>query len=535
MKFFQLSKIKILKPFNFMTSKKRKPEANDYREVCNQITLLDARKATLNQIKMEMEAAQVFVRPQNKNFKNNHFDRRKSEFKQTDLITFFKQDPQKIAASIMMNIFETAWNILAHEESDKKSNDIISPLTQEPKKIKVLNRYPQKLKKEAIDYLNEYGLHATFLYYGRVIPRSTLHDWSKVMKSSQKPGRKTPFELLEDYLFTWFLIQRARKLPIRDTDVQKKALIYSKRILLDEEILLKVEEKTLYENFSASAGWLDKFKQRHKICSRFFTTVCTKSKEDIVKALTNYFEELNNKMKDLRPNFIYNMDETAIFMELNTGHTLELKSKKVVSRLSSGKEKERFTLAISACSNGSLLPPFVIFKTAKPKGKTDKDYPSNEIAKLDPDVQKALDRLGGMAVQNYSGWNTKRIMKEYYIPFYAKTSHKNSLLVMDNHSSHVCQDTTNELDKKEINYIFLAPNTTPITQPIDINLTAAIKSKIKKYFHDWLIDNEDKVITYNEKKKKYKFISPTKSLIMTWILKAYEELDARLVAKSKQN
>lgn len=72
-----------------------------------------------------------------------------------------------------------------------------------------------------------------------------------------------------------------------------------------------------------------------------------------------------------------------------------------------------------------------------------------------------------------------------------------------------------------------------LTQPVDIQIVRAIKGRIRSSFEDWLIENEDKVVTYNADKKKYKFLSPTNDQIFDWIMKAYDEVDGRLVMQSK--
>jgi len=47
----------------------------------------------------------------------------------------------------------------------------------------------------------------------------------------------------------------------------------------------------------------------------------------------------------------------------------------------------------------------------------------------------------------------------------------------------------------------LAPNTTSISQPVDVGIGGVIKGKIKNYFEEWVIDNweNDDFVKYNEK------------------------------------
>ena len=237
--------------------------------------------------------------------------------------------------------------------------------------------------------------------------------------------------------------------------------------------------------------------------------------------------------EEIKPTHIYNMDEVGVFFELSHNHTLDLKGKKIIGKFSSGKSKERVTVMVTACWDGTLLPPVLIFKTTRAKGDKERAYPKNEYAKLDKDTESKLKAQGGMALQNYTAWCTQRVMKEFYIPYFQRKASKKHMLIMDNFSAHSCDGTIESLEKKNINYLFLAPNTTPITQPVDISIGGTLKCKIKKYFEEWLIENNEKVLTFNNTKKKYQFLSPNRNQIVEWILKAYSEIDRNLVIESR--
>jgi len=137
-----------------------------------------------------------------------------------------------------------------------------------------------------------------------------------------------------------------------------------------------------------------------------------------------------------------------------------------------------------------------------------------------------------LAYNTYSGWNNKRIMQKYFIPYFTQHSARESLLILDNHGSHVADVVTNEFEKSNINCLHLAPNTTAITQPVDVEIGATIKGRIKGYFEEWIVDswdNKKDFFKYNEKKKKYTYQAPTKELIVGWILRAYEETSKRTI------
>lgn len=210
-----------------------------------------------------------------------------------------------------------------------------------------------------------------------------------------------------------------------------------------------------------------------------------------------------------------------------------MKNRSEICCWSSGKDKQRITLVVTIASNGEMLPPFVILKVSKPRNKAFSDIPPNKIPKFDADTDKMLKRIGAAVVNTYSGWMNKQIMEKYYIPYFkANTKHDESLLIFDNHAAHVCNATIAALEENEIEYLNLVPNTTPICQPMDVMVGASLKGKIKRYFEDWLIENEETIITFDEKKKKGRFTSPDKVMILEWIWKGYREMGKKLIMES---
>jgi len=255
-------------------------------------------------------------------------------------------------------------------------------------------------------------------------------------------------------------------------------------------------------------------------------------------ALKAYFNDLNTTLDLLKPAVVYNMDEVAIFFELSNDYTLEVKGTKIVGKWSSGKEKVRVTLIITAASTGHLLPPFLFFKCSKPRDKTFKDIPPKEdVTFKDDEMKKIIRRSQVSTCQNYTGWNNKRIMEKFYIPFYVKYTNPNSLLIFDNHGSHISDNTISILKENNIEHLPLAPNTTPICQPVDVGIGCVIKAKIKRYFEEWLIDKYDNdpefIKKHPKKKNKYIFKSPDKALIIKWVVQAYEEIDKKTIIGSK--
>ena len=68
---------------------------------------------------------------------------------------------------------------------------------------------------------------------------------------------------------------------------------------------------------------------------------------------------------------IGNMDETPVWIEMPGKSTLELKGKKEVRMMSTGHEKERITVVLSALADGTKLAPFVLLPGIRPLPKED--------------------------------------------------------------------------------------------------------------------------------------------------------------------
>jgi len=323
---------------------------------------------------------------------------------------------------------------------------------------------------------------------------------------------------------------------VSQSNIINKALKLSKSILMDDQVTLSPSEKEAYTKFEGSNGWIDKFKGRYQLTRRFITTKCSKNMEEMRPLIQEYLKELNGKIDALNNPKVFNMDETCLFFELTRGQTMEVKGKKIIGGFSSGKEKEKVSLLITVSDDGHLLPPFVIFKASKPRNKTFKDYPTEEKQKFqDQAIEEAVTKEELLAYRTYSGWNNKRIMMEYFVPYFLKHCPANHLLILDNHGSHVSNQITSVFDEKNIKYLHHAPNSTLICQPVDVEIAAAIKAKIKSYFENWLVESweEEGFYTFNEKKNKYKYKAPTRELIIKWVLLAYEETSKQTILNGK--
>jgi len=514
----------------------KKRKFDDYAKYTNALKELDIQRALLQKEVDQIVSSENFetLMKQKKMKLNSQFSTEKR--KQSSISCYFKPNNTDSSSEISVSKEAISDEIGSLNSSNESPNQMVKVNGRVSPQVKCI--YSSQLKKKIKEILRENSLLQTYLLCDRRIPKSTLHDWKNEGRgqlSSSKQGRKTPFRILEEELYLWFLKARARKIIISQNSMIKKALKLSKSVLMDTEVKLTPQEKDSYVKFEGSNGWYEKFRKRYKLASRFITTRCSKNAEEIKNSLNSYFTELNQIIENEKPARIYNMDEVCIFFELSTERTLEIKGKKVVGGFSTGKEKERLTLIITASSDGTLLPPFLLFKAPKPRAKTFKDHPEKETMEFNDQTTKtSIEESGLVAYRSYSGWNNKRIMEKYYVPYLKNQSVSNSLLLLDNHGSHTTDTTIKAFEENNIKY-HLTPNTTSISQPVDVGIGGIIKAKIKNYFENWVIDNweSNNFYNYNEKKQKYTYKAPNKEQIAKWIIQSFQEISNEIVKKGK--
>lgn len=98
----------------------------------------------------------------------------------------------------------------------------------------------------------------------------------------RKTLKTSPYDDLEKILMEWFTEARAAKIPINGSIIKEKAL--------------EIAEKLKLQGFSASNGWIDRFKKRNNLC---FKSICGES-DDVDISIVQQWKEntLPNLLKD---------------------------------------------------------------------------------------------------------------------------------------------------------------------------------------------------------------------------------------------
>lgn len=272
--------------------------------------------------------------------------------------------------------------------------------------------------------------------------RTILKKRSELNSAREGTGRKkvrsAKYEEMEAIVKTWFIQARSSNIPVSGPILQEKALQVAKTLGITD--------------FTASTGWLDRFKNRHSIIYR---QICGESNSVNPEVTTDWKNHISALISGYDPSEIYNADEFGLFFKLMPDKSLVLKNEKCHG----GKlSKERLTVLVCTNSVGTdKKKPLVIGKYAKPRCfKNVKTIPCSYSS------QSRAWMTCDQFVKWLNDWDTE--LKDRKI-----------LLLVDNCAAH-----PKTVNLKNIKLAFLPPNTTSELQPLDQGIIKVLKQGYRR-------------------------------------------------------
>lgn len=314
-------------------------------------------------------------------------------------------------------------------------------------------------KNELIKAYENSNLSKAAFAKANAIARTTLNN-ILASKSSlsgvaekRKRQRASPYENVEKALLTWVKCARSQNAPISWMILKQKSM----------EIASELGEK----NFTASNGFLQRFNSRHKLT---FKRICGEAANCDIEGLKEWKESvLTDILERYTPSDVYNLDECGLFYRVMPNKTLSFKDEKCVG---GKKSKERLTVLLGSNMDGSeKLTPLVIGKFLKPR------------------CLKNCKSLPVIYEANKKAWMTTDIWMKIIYRLDAKFAKQNRhvAIIADNCSAHCAIDGLTSIE-----LIFLPPNSTSVSQPMDQGIIQNFKVHYRNLLLKDMISSIDK-------------------------------------------
>lgn len=285
-----------------------------------------------------------------------------------------------------------------------------------------------------------------------------------------KRMKKPMFQNIDKAVLDWFTAARNQNMPISGAILKEKAIEFAKRFGNDD--------------FKASTGWLDKWKQRYVTQENYqltksLTNMCTifhfrhgvGHKKACGESNDVREEDCEKWRKDVLPDLIqkyserdvFNADETGLFFKCLPDKTLTFKNMQCHGGKNS---KQRVTLMLAANMDGSEKLKILLI------GKSEKPRCFRGVKWLPVDYKA-----------NSKAWMTGQLFKEWVLKLdkHFQSTGRKILLFIDNCPAHP-KDIQSKL--KCIELAFFPPNMTSKLQPLDQgvirNLKCCYRSRIVK-------------------------------------------------------
>uniref|UniRef100_A0A1A8MYG5 DDE-1 domain-containing protein n=1 Tax=Nothobranchius pienaari TaxID=704102 RepID=A0A1A8MYG5_9TELE len=163
------------------------------------------------------------------------------------------------------------------------------------------------------------------------------------------------------------------------------------------------------------------------------------------------------------------MDETAVWFDMVSPSTIDVRGTKSVALKTTGHEKSRLTVALAAKADGSKLKPFIVFRGAV-----------REVKAMQQEITRAV------IATSANGWMNEDLTSAWLKTVVGKFSFHPRLLVWDAYRCHISASTKQELKPYNITTAVIPGGCTKYIQAPDVVWNQPFKASLHASYEEWM-------------------------------------------------
>lgn len=201
-----------------------------------------------------------------------------------------------------------------------------------------------------------------------------------------------------------------------------------------------------------------------------------------VEILGQYFDNLEETIRDIPPSHIFNYDESNLCDDPGRLKGIYRRGVKYPERIVNF-SKSATSIMVCGSASGVLLPPYIIYKSDciwdkwcqnGPKGS-----PCCEAPCCSRGTRYARTKHGWLDAQTFEDW-----FMLTFLP-HAKRLNGQKILIGDNLAAHINTTVLKSCEDNQIAFICLPPNATHLCQPLDVAFFRPMKMAWRKKLLEW--------------------------------------------------
>jgi len=299
------------------------------------------------------------------------------------------------------------------------------------------------------------------IQYG--IPRSTLKNKLKGRHSKPHGGQTVLSAEEEDSFCQYAVAMSTFGFPVDTFDLRCIVKSY-----LDRRGCVVPK----FRNNMPGKEWTVSFLKRHpELSVRFASNIKRKRAQISDITITDYFTHLEPELTNVPPSNIWNYDETNLTDDPGNRRVITKRGAKYPERVINS-TKTATSLMFCGNAEGEVIPPYVVYKAESMWTTWTENGPT-----------------GARYNRSKSGWFDALCFEDWFrsllLPRLKKSHPGKNVVIGDNLSSHINLNVLELCKQNNVCFVSLPPNSTHLTQPLDVAYFRPMKMAWRKILTDW--------------------------------------------------